>query len=171
MTTVLAVDESLARNVIEHLPDGGEHYDGSAADLPDNVVAVEGPRRLVEFCRDREAAVLVVGVKLGMSRYLAMDAVRDLLDPARQDRPAVVLVTHAITMALAKHATEIGVYSIVETKRPDRLRLSRIIADEVLLAKAWREGRAERASFQPLSVAQPQPPKRARASQARRRAS
>lgn len=169
MATVLAVDESLAKHVIEHLPDGNRalHYDGALEDVHDQLAEREGPRRLVEFCQEANAAVLVLGVRLGGNRYFAMDVARDLLVGSRPmpRPPAIIVVVRATTMALAKHAWEIGCYSIVETDRPDRERISRIVADEVLLAKAWREGRGERASF---GLAPRRQPKRARATRAKR---
>lgn len=154
MATVLALEETLAANVIEHLTDGTViPYRPNLDDVPYNAIESEGPRRLVEFCAEHRPRVAVVGVRLGGNRYPAMEGVRGML--ALSDRPAVVLVVGHITHALAKHAWEIGVYSIVETERPDRDRLSRIIADEVVLARAWREGRGERVSFLSLAPVRP----------------
>ena len=155
---MLAVEDGFARNIAEHLPGEVFRYDGDLVDVPHAAQEIEGPRRLVEYLVASEATVAVIGVQLGGQKYLAMDAVRALLgSDGPPSPPAVVLVCRHSTPMFLAHAWEIGAFSIVETDRPDRGTLSRVTADEALLAHAWRDGRGERRPFSPLPRAPSRP--------------
>lgn len=169
MPTVIALDSEIAGKVARGVPGEVERYDGELEDVPHIRQGIEGPRRLLDFCLSRGAAVLVLGVRLGGDRYFAMDAARDLLklDVA----PAVVLVVKRATEKFVTHAWDIGAFSVVDTDQHSNGILPRVIADEAVLARAWREGRAERASFLSLVRVRPELPRRARQSQGRRKAS
>ncbi len=147
MSVVLAVDVQLADRVMPTLP-GGKFYDGDLADVAASQRQVEGPRRLVDFVRQRQATVAVIGVRLGGNSYSAMEAVEELLSAPGEGetRPAVVLVTRIMTPSLAVHAWTLGVFSIVQTQVRPRA-LGRTVADEALLSRAWRAGRVERRPF------------------------
>jgi hypothetical protein len=144
MSVVLAVRAKLSAAVREKMQ--GEIYDHHGARLarvPDKLHSSEGPSQLVRLAQRRKAQVLVVDVRLGGQRYFAMDAVRTLLE-VPDNGLAVIIITPAITHALAKHSWEIGVFSAIEEVSQTREALAAQVAEQVCRAFSWREGLSPR---------------------------
>lgn len=158
MTTVLALDEGLAAEIRELLPGRViEHHGADLTGVDPSEWAVEGPAQLVELCEREQANVLVLGVRLGGQRYLAMDIAAVLLRGAeRTERPpAVVILSPSMTPAIHRSAWSLGCYQVVAINVVRRGGLARAVADCAVAASAWRRGRSVARALQPPEQVEP----------------
>lgn len=145
MSVVLVMRAKAAAAVRSRL-DGNvyEHCRGRFASVPDSKLAEEGPAQIVRLVEKTKPLAVVVDITLGGQRYMTMAAVRSILgtenEQGNQDRPAVVLVVPRLTIPLARHAWELGVYSAVETTGRSAVAQAQTVADEVCRAIAWKDG-------------------------------
>ena len=171
MIFLLALEADLAAQVRELLPGTvAEHHGADLSGVPAADWAEEGPAQLVAASEDAGAAVVVVGVRLGGQRYLAMDGVAVLLkgSEAGDKAPAVVVVAPSLPRILHQRSWDLGCYDVVSVNE-GRDDLPRRIAAAAIAASAWRRGRAVcralRPPPDPASLSRPRPRRRRRSSQ------
>jgi hypothetical protein len=177
MSVILAMRARLAGAIRGRL--GGsiyEHHKAQLSRVPDDNVPEEGPAQLVRLVTRVKPLAIALDVTLGGQRYMAMDAVRAILSGAesakRVDLPAIVVLVPRMTLAFARDAWDLGVFSAVEISDRDPKELARPIADEICRAIAWRDGLSVQrlpwlsdleAARQPMRASSDRPQRRRRA--------